>query len=145
MKSLRRLLQIFTFLPALLFAGQCFAESIVATIPIPQPFGVDVNPLTRLVYVASVLTPTVSVISEETNTVVDVITFPLGPDGFSPEFDGVAVNPVTSRLYATDGRAGLVYVVDIGRRNRILTSIPVFEAAGVGASPWALPRLARSR
>lgn len=135
MKSLRRLLQVFTFLPALLFAGQCFAESIVATIPIPQPLGVDVNPLTRLVYVASFLTPTVSVISEETNTVVDVITFPPGPDGQSPEFDGVAVNPFTSRLYATDPRAGLVYVVAIGRSNRILTSIPVPAAGGVAVNP----------
>jgi DNA-binding beta-propeller fold protein YncE len=135
MKSLRRLLPIATILTALLFAGQCFAESIVATIPIPQPLGVDVNPLTRLVYVASFLTPTVSVISEETNTVVDVITFPLGPDGQIPEFDGVAVNPFTSRLYVTDPRAGLVYVVAIGKRNRILTTIPVFEAAGVTVNP----------
>src|SRR5262249_39572884 len=73
--------------------------------------------------------------SPRTNTVVDTITFPPGPDGQNPEFGGVAVNPITSRLYATDPRAGLVYVVAIGRTNRILTSIPVGAAGGVAVNP----------
>lgn len=135
MKSLKRLSRVLTFLPALLFASQCFAESIVATVPVPQADGVDVNPFTRLVYVASFLTPTVRVISEQTNTEVDSITFPSGPEG-PAELSGVAVNPFTSRLYATDPRAGLVWVVAIGRRShRIITSIPVSQAGGVAVNP----------
>ena len=135
MKSLTRLLQIAACLPALLIAGQSFAESTVATIPVPTPEAVDVNPITRLVYVASFSTPTIPVISEDSNTVVDTITFPPGPDGQNPEFSGVAVNPITSRLYATDPRVGLVYVVDIGRQNRILTSIAVGGAGDVAVNP----------
>jgi len=135
MKSVRRLLQIATLLPALLFAGQCFAESVVATIPVPVPNSLDLNPLTQLVYVASFFTPTVQVISEQSNTVVDIITFPPGPDGQNPEFSGVGVNPVTSRLYASDPRVGLVYVVDLGHKNRILTSIPVPTANGIAVNP----------
>src|ERR1700704_5283716 len=135
MKPVRRLLQIAAFLPALLFAGQSFAESTVATIPLPVPEAVDADPLTRLVYVASFSTPTIQVISEQSNTVVDTITFPPGPDGANPEFAGVAVNPVTSRLYASDPRAGLVYVVAIGRNNRIITSIPVPSAGGIAVNP----------
>lgn len=131
MKSVRRLLQIAAFISALLFAGQCIAESTVAVIPVPGPNSLDVDLLTRRVYVASFSTPTIPVISEETNTVVDTITFPPGPDGQLPEFSGVGVNPVTSRLYASDPRVGLVYVVAIGRKNRIITSIPVPTPNGI--------------
>ena len=135
MKSVRRLLQIAAFLPALLIAGQCFAESIVTTVPTSAPTAIDADPITRRVYVASFLTPTIQVISEETNTVVDTITFPPGPDGQLPEFDGVAVNPVTSRLYASDPRVGLVYVVDIGHGNQILTNIHAPAANGIAVNP----------
>ena len=135
MKPVRRLLQIATFISALLSAGQCIAESTVATIPVPGPNSLDVDLLTRRVYVASFSTPTIPVISEETNTVVDTITFPPGPDGQPPEFSGVGVNPVTSRLYASDPRAGLVYVVAIGRTNRIITSIPVPTPNGITVNP----------
>ena len=135
MKPVSRLLQAAAFLPALLFAGQCFAESIVTTIPTSVPTAVDTDPITRRVYVASFLTPTISVISEETNTVVDTITFPPGPDGSLPEFDGVAVNPVTSRLYASDPRAGLVYVVDLRHGNQILTNIPTAAPNGIAVNP----------
>jgi DNA-binding beta-propeller fold protein YncE len=135
MKPVSRLLQITAFLPALLLAGKCFAESIVTTIPGSEPSAVDTDPITRRVYVASFFTPTIQVISEETNTVVDTITFPPGPDGQLPEFDGVAVNPVTSRLYASDPRAGLVYVVDIRNGNQILTNIPVPAANGIAVNP----------
>jgi len=135
MKSLRRLLQIAACLPVLLIAGQCFAESTVATIPVPTPEAVDVNPITRLAYVASFSTPTIPIISEDSNTVVDTITFPPGPDGQNPEFAGVTINPVTSRLYASDPRAGLVYVVATGRQNRIITSIPVPTASQLTVNP----------
>ena len=135
MKPVRRLLQIAAFLPALLMAGQCFAESVVTTVPSQAPTAIDADPITRRVYVASFLTPTIQVISEDTNTAVDTITFPAGPDGQLPEFDGVAVNPVTSRLYASDPRSGLVYVVDLRNGNQILTHIPVPAANGIAVNP----------
>src|SRR5947207_2748728 len=53
MKSIKRLFKIATFTSTLLLAGQCFAESEVAVISTPGPEAVDVNPLTRLVYVAN--------------------------------------------------------------------------------------------
>lgn len=135
MKLLTRVLRVAAFLPALLLAGQSFAESTVATIPASTPEAVDVNPITWLVYVASFSTPTIPIISEDSNTVVDTISFPPGPDGQPPEFAGVAVNPVTSKLYATDPRAGLVYVVATGRQNQILTNIPVGAANAIAVNP----------
>jgi DNA-binding beta-propeller fold protein YncE len=136
MKSVKRcLFQIAVLLPALLFAGQCRAESVVATIPASVPEAVDIDPLTQLVYVANFFTPTVSVISEKTNTVVNTITFPPDASGQNPEFDGVAVNPVTSLLYACDPRVGLVYVVDLQHNNQIITTIAVSGAGGARVNP----------
>ena len=122
MKSLIRLLHIAIFTSALLFAGQCLAESVITTIPSPAPEGVDVNILTRLVYVANFGAPTVSIISEDTNTIVDTITFPPGPLG-QAEMNGLAVNPVTSRLYVTDTHNTVLYVVDT-QTNQIIDTIP---------------------
>ncbi|HEY6967837.1 MAG TPA: YncE family protein, partial [Candidatus Angelobacter sp.] len=122
MKSLIRLIHIAIFTSALLLAGQCFAESVVTTIPSATPEGVDVDILRQLVYVANFNAPTVSIISEETNTIVDTITFPPGPLG-QAEMNGVAVNPVTSRLYATDTRNTVLYVIDT-ESNQIIDTIP---------------------
>lgn len=134
MNCSRRLLLFAISLSALLFAGQCFAESVVTTIPTPVPVGVDVNPLTRLVYVANFFAPTVSVISEKTNTIVDTISFPPAADGGQAELGAVAVNPVTSRLYASDPRARVVYVVDI-RTKQILATVPVCNAGDLSVNP----------
>ena len=134
MKSSTRLLSFAILLSALLFTGQCVAESVVATVPSSVPEGVDVNPLTRLAYVANFFTPTISVISERTNTIVDTITFPPDASGNNPEFGAVAVNPATSRLYASDPRAGRVYVVDT-RTKQVLTSIPVCNAGRLAVNP----------
>jgi YVTN family beta-propeller protein len=122
MKSIKLLFQIATFTSILLLAGQCFAESEVAVISTPGPQAVDVNPLTGLAYVANFLQPTVSVISEQTNTIVDTITFPAGPNNNQAEMVGVAVNPATSRLYASDTHNSVTYVVDT-HNNRIIDKI----------------------
>jgi DNA-binding beta-propeller fold protein YncE len=111
MRSLLRLSHIAMFVTALLFADRGFAESIVTTIPLPEPTAVDVDPLTRLAYVGNFFAPTVSVVSEETNTVVDTITLPGGPEG-AGEAGGVAINPVTSRLYISDNQNSVIDVMD---------------------------------
>jgi len=133
MKSVKRLLQIATFTSTLLLAGQCFAESEVAVISTPGPVAVDINPLTGLVYVANFNQPTVSVISEKTNTIVDTITFPPGPNNNQAEMGGVAVNPATSRLYASDFHNSFIYVVDT-HNNRIIDKI--FDSGALTVDPF---------
>jgi len=115
------------FVTALLFANRGFAESVVATIPLPEPVAVDVDPLARLAYVGNFFAPTVSVVSEETNTVVDTITLPAGANG-PGEVGGVAVNPATSRLYISDNQNNVIYVMN-ARNHRILATIPGLRGA----------------
>ncbi|HLJ25762.1 MAG TPA: YncE family protein [Candidatus Angelobacter sp.] len=121
MKSCQRLLLVTTF-SILVFAGQCFAESIVASITTEFPEALDVNPLTRLIYSAS-FDDKLFVIDQETNSVVDSMQIPASPQG-TAVLAGVAVNPVTSRLYVSDIRGNLVYVID-SRSKQILASIPL--------------------
>jgi YVTN family beta-propeller protein len=133
MKSVTRFFQIATFISAPLLAGQCFAESVVAVIPTPDPEAVDINPLTGRVYVANFFQPTVSVIDEKTNTIVDTITFPAGPNNNQAEMVGVAVNPATSRLYAADTHNSVTYVVDT-HNNRIIDKI--FTSGSLTVNPF---------
>ncbi|HEX7287101.1 MAG TPA: YncE family protein [Candidatus Angelobacter sp.] len=93
----------------------CLSESVVTTIPLIRNNCLDVDPLTRLVYVTS--GDSVSVISEKTNTQVD--TIPVGID-----LVGVGVNPITSRLYVSDILQDLVYVINT-RTKQIVATIPV--------------------
>src|SRR5690242_20541400 len=89
----------------ILSSGVVWAESLITNVPQPAPNGIDVNPLTRLVYVANSGQGTVGVIDERTNT--QTATIPVGIDPV-----GVVVNPVTSRLYVSDIIQNLVYVVN---------------------------------
>lgn len=53
---------------------------------------------------------------------MDTIAFPAGPNNNQAELDGVAVNPVTARLYASDTHNNVTYVVDT-HNNRIVDRI----------------------
>jgi YVTN family beta-propeller protein len=106
MKSLLRVSRIAMFMTALLFADRGFAESVV---------------------VGNFFAPTVSVVSEETNTVVHTITLPAGANG-PGEVGGVAINPVTSRLYISDNQNSVIYVMN-ARNHRILATIPGLRGA----------------
>lgn len=65
-----------------LFLGSvCAAQTVIATIPATDPQQLDVNPFTRLVYVADAGTGTVSVISEQTNAVIEIISVGVDPVG----------------------------------------------------------------
>ncbi len=112
----------------LILIGQGFAQTVVATISTPQPLAVAVNPLTRLVYAANFNQPVLSIISEETNSVVDTVTFPSGAGGNQAELDGVAVNPLTSRLYVADTHNTILYVLDT-RNNQIIATVPGLSGA----------------
>ena len=130
MKFSSRLILATTFVAAAMFASQCLAESVIAKIPESQPEGMDINPLSGLVYVANFFTPTVSVISERTNTVVDTIFFPPEETGDQAELEGLAVNPATSRLYVTNPRAGILYTVDL-RTKKIIQQLSLGQANDV--------------
>lgn len=127
MKSRVRRFPIALLLTALVLADCGFAESIVATIPLSEPIAVDVNPLTRLAYVGSFFGPTVSIVSEETNTVVDTITIPGGASG-PGEVGGVAINPLTSRLYLSDNQNSVIDVMN-ARNHQLLATIPGLRGA----------------
>ncbi|HEU5414969.1 MAG TPA: YncE family protein [Candidatus Angelobacter sp.] len=101
------------------------AESVVATIPVTQPTGVDIDQLQGLLYVGS-WTGSIAVVNEKTNTVVNTINV-------GREVGDLAVNPVTSRLYACNSIRGVVTVIDT-RRNKVITTIPIRGGDGSPSS-----------
>lgn len=102
-------------LAVILLSTACLSESVVTTIPLTRNNCLDVDPLTRLVYVTS--GDSVSVISEKTNTQVDTIRVGI-------DLVGVGVNPITSRLYVADILQDLVYVINT-RTKQTVATIPV--------------------
>jgi YVTN family beta-propeller protein len=91
------------------FSGiAAFAQTVTATIPAQEgsnglPLTIAVNPLTQLVYIAG---NGVEVVNQRTNTPVKTI------DIGQNQLSGIAINPVTRKLYVTDFNTGL-YVVDL--------------------------------
>lgn len=92
------------------------AESVVATIPVTGATGVDIDELQGLLYVGS-WSGAITVVNEKTNKIVNTIYI-------GGQVGELAVNPVTSRLYACDYNRGLVTVFDT-RRNKVITTIPI--------------------
>jgi len=84
------------------------AQKVIATIPAQEgsmglPFTIAVNPFTQLVYIAG---NGVEVVDQRTNK--PITTFNIGQDQLS----GIAINPITRKLYVLDYLTGL-YVVDL--------------------------------
>ena len=95
------------------------AQKVVATIPAQEgsfglPMTIAVNPLTQLVYIAG---NGVEVVNQKTNTPITTIN--VGQNQLS----GIAINPVTRRLYVTDLNTGM-YVVDL-TTNSIVGQFPL--------------------
>jgi len=77
--------------------------AFISTISIPgtnpNPFGISVNPITSLVYVASLSVDTISII-DSTDTVINTIDTSADlTNGQGPQ--GITINPVTDFLYVT--------------------------------------------
>lgn len=73
------------------------SNSVISTIPAGQePWGVGVNPVTRLAYVTNRTGGTVSVIDIVTNTIVNTISMP------NPQPTGVAVDKVTNKVFISN-------------------------------------------
>ena len=105
------------------------AQTVVATIPAQEgsfgiPMTIAVNPLTQLVYIAG---NGVEVVNQKTNTPITTIS--VGQNQLS----GIAINPVTRRLYVTDFNSGL-YVLDL-TTNSIVGQFPLPSAIGVTYDP----------
>jgi YVTN family beta-propeller protein len=116
------------------FSGvTAFAQTVIATIPAqesPYPLTIAVNPLTQLVYIAG---NGVEVVNQRTNT--PVTTLNIGNNSES----AIAINPVTRKLYVTDGptptenSTGL-YIVDLNT-NTIVGHFPISGVDSMTYSP----------
>lgn len=103
------------------------AESLVTTIPVTSPSGVDIDQLRGLLYVGSRAPGgAIAVIDEKSNLQIDTIYI-------GGQIGELAVNPVTSKLYACDYNRGLVTVVDT-RRKSVITTIPIRGGDGSPSS-----------
>jgi len=122
MKHSIRLSFIVAVVAIALFAAASPAQTLVTTIPVPEPLAVDVDPIAQLAFAANFGQPILSIISERTNSVVDTISFPPSPLG-QAELDGVAVNPITRRLYVADTHATVLYVLD-EHTHQVIATLP---------------------
>lgn len=108
------------------FASPAHAQSVVATIPTSDPPGeIDIDPVAGRAYIP--VDNQILVINESTNRVVHTLTI-----GVS--LGGVAVNPLTSRLYAVDAATGEVYVINT-KNWATVTTIPVSFGVYVVVNP----------
>jgi YVTN family beta-propeller protein len=90
-----------------------------------EPVAVGVNHTTNKVYVVNQKSKNISVIDGHTNTVITTIQ---ANDG--KNLKRIAVNPVSNRIYVTDGWSN-VYVID-GKTDSIVTTITIPFTNGVG-------------
>lgn len=85
-------------------ATTALGQTVVATIPTSNPPGaVDVDPIAGRLYIP--FQNQILVANENTTQVIHTITVGL-------DLEAVAVDPLTSRLYAADPFQGLLYVID---------------------------------
>lgn len=85
-------------------ATTALGQTVVATIPTSNPPGaVDVDPIAGRLYIP--FQNQILVSNENSNQVIHTITVGL-------DLEAVAVDPLTSRLYAADPFQGLLYVID---------------------------------
>jgi YVTN family beta-propeller protein len=83
-------------------------NTVTATVVVGlTPAGVRVNANSNLIYVANVGSGTISVIDGQSDTVTDTFTL---PQGAGPGI--IAFDPITNRLFVSDGFNQVVYVLD---------------------------------
>jgi YVTN family beta-propeller protein len=106
-------------------------DKVITNIPVAgEPTYLSINTFTKSVYVSDQLGSSVTLIDEDENNIV--ATIPLGGGLNVSEPEGVAVDPITNRVYVADSEpAGSVWVID-GRTNTLVATIPV------GSSPFGV-------
>src|SRR2546422_894162 len=93
------------------------AQTVTATVGAgTSPRSVALNPVTNKIYVANVISNTVTVINGADNTTTTVSV------GNGPQ--SIAVNPVTNKIYVANGVSANVTVID-GAFNDNLHTTPV--------------------
>jgi YVTN family beta-propeller protein len=107
-------------------ATTALGQTVVATIPTSNPPGaVDVDPIAGRLYIP--FQNQILVASENTNQVIHTITVGL-------DLEAVAVDPLTSRLYAADPFQGLLYVIDTKTFATVATiTLPYARTVAVNA------------
>jgi len=105
-------------------------DTVITNIPVGnEPVFPGVNPFTQSVYVSNRL-GWLSLLDEDENNIVATIPLGGGPNITEPE--GVAVDPITNRVYVANFEpAGSVWVID-GRTNALVATVPV------GDSPFGI-------
>jgi YVTN family beta-propeller protein len=105
-------------------------DEVITNIPVAgEPVYPGINAFTKSVYVSNQI-GWLSVLDEKENNIVATIQLGGGPNVSEPE--GVAVDPITNRVYVADFEpAGSVWVVD-GRTNTLVATVPV------GDSPFGI-------
>jgi len=107
-------------------APAAHAQTVVATIPTPNPPGSpDVDPAAGRLYIP--FQNQIDVVDENTNRVLRTITL-------GEEIKAVAVNPLTSRLYAADAFQGALYIIDT-RTFATVATIDIPYARNVVVNP----------
>ena len=102
-------------------------NSLVTTIPLPDPRAAAIDSNTGKVYVTNYGPGTVSVIDEKSNSVTATI-----PVGSGPQVP--VVDPQSKRVYVTNYRDGTVSVID-ETSNSVTATIPVGPG---GANPYGI-------
>jgi YVTN family beta-propeller protein len=117
------------FLASLGIVHNVFADSIIATIPMPSSTGEStVNPNTNMIYAQGYGNGWIAVIDGSTNSVVSEISLTSDQAGYPL---GIAANPITNTIYADDGRG--IEVID-GTSNNIIATIPVTCSGNVAVN-----------
>jgi YVTN family beta-propeller protein len=110
-------------------------QQAIKTIPI-QPFGhsITVNPLTNRIYASGCSSGTchIFVIDGKTDTIITAI--PISSGSFIG-IQGLAVNPATDLIYASDADNEQYIVID-GKTNTVANQVSVFiQPAGIAVNP----------
>jgi YVTN family beta-propeller protein len=93
-----------------------------------SPWDITVNSATNTIYISHV--DSISVIDGSNYNVV--ATVPLNPNDY---VEGIEVNPLTNRLYATARDSNVVYVIDT-LTNKVIEKIPARgEPEGIAVNP----------
>ena len=92
------------------------------------PVGIDINPLTGMIYVANQFSNTISVIDSKTDNIENTILV----DNFPYDLD---TNPFNNRVYVTNRGSGTVSVID-GSTNQKLSDVEVGSSpVGISVNP----------
>ena len=101
--------------------GATLAPQVIATIPVAAS-GIAVNPYTSRICATNYISDTVSVIDAGTHAVIKTI-----PVGDAPL--GIAVNPVTNKVYVANHNGSAPLSVIDGVTNNVIKNIPVAKNA----------------